>query len=799
MSTESLHPNVQDFQQDTINLLHNIEEVMCRASNLLNSDASSKTGNKYAEFQKEVSEAKQNVEDLELRMAIVAPMKAGKSTIINAIVGQYILPSRASAMTTLPTEIIFSSNETQPVLTLDKSTVSCLRSSLLNLQQKINRDGSDKAVTKIEKYPHLTELIPKIQNGFLIQPETIGLQGVQETLTDLNDIVRVSTVLDRSTNPLNLVDFHVPCIHTPFWKATDTRQAKSLGNLVIVDTPGPNEAGDNLGLSAVVQDQLRRSSMVLIVLDFTQLNNQAAEEIKRQVKPVIELLGKENLYVLVNKVDQRTEKDPMTSEKVKQFVLADLGLGKSSDNDAERVFEVAAKWAFCAASFLVEMQHYPNIQKEEMRTARALAEQVFGMDWEEELEDCSLERLQKKAQRLWRKSGFEPFLEKSINVLMETAAPRCIKSALNLSRNRLEELSDDVQLRASAIAKDGEKLRLEVGALEEDLKHLEACRERLKEVDKIKNQLQKRLERLLIELKKTAKVSLEDYASKDTRKNHGQGGSPTTLWGSLALIVENLKSPVEAFTKDFQPSGVFKFGDKYRAEKFADQAVAYAQQRVEILLSKVREETTQEVEKARSELMSFLEKETNPIVERARTRLNQSFNITLSLSPLDVDISENISVNRPSIKSNTEVVSQGYENVTVKKRVFWTLWIFKVNVTEQRKLPDRTKNYYTVSLKGLIPEINKSTEASITAIEESLNKYLDDDFQQRVDQFFNSLDAYLSNYRDSLKQAQEDQRLAVEDKKALIHGFNSIVPEATEQIKKCNTYAERANSLIKGQ
>ncbi|BDT11122.1 MULTISPECIES: hypothetical protein [Limnospira] len=40
-------------------------------------------------------------------------------------------------------------------------------------------------------------------------------------------------------------------------------------------------------------------------------------------------------------------------------------------------------------------------------------------------------------------------------------------------------------------------------------------------------------------------------------------------------------------------------------------------------------------------------------------------------------------------------------------------------------------------------------QASITALEESLNKYLDDDFQQRFDQFFASLDAYLSNYRDS--------------------------------------------------
>ncbi|WP_434221775.1 hypothetical protein ACOKW7_21180 [Limnospira platensis CENA597] len=508
-------------------------------------------------------------------------------------------------------------------------------------------------------------------------------------------------------------------------------------------------------MSAVVAEQLRRSSMVLIVLDFTQLNNKAAEEIKRQVEPVVRLLGKENLYVLVNKVDQRTEKDPMTSEKVKQFVIADLGLGESSD--AGRVFEVAARWAFCAASFLSEMQHHPNIKKEEMKTARALAEQVFGIDWEEELEDCSLEQLQKKAQRLWKKSGFEPFLENAINVLMESAAPRCIKSALNLSRQRLEELRDDVILRSSAIAKDEEKLRLEVAALEQDLEHLELSRKRLKEVDNIKNHLQKNLEDLLGKLKETAAISLEDYFAKEDyeqanliqRLDIEARKIFTTPLGSFELfpkwISERLKNAVE-----FKSSGILEFKSDDEAEEFANGAVAYAKQRAESLLVAFREETIREVEKARSKLMSFLEQETNPIIERARTRLNKSFDITLSLPPPVVDTSDHISVNRPHIRSQTKTIDQGYEEVTVNKRVWWHwLWIIPIGLTEKRKRPNKNIDYYTVSLNELIPEINYSMQASITALEESLNKYLDDDFQQRFDQFFASLDAYLSNYRDS--------------------------------------------------
>ena len=52
------------------------------------------------------------------------------------------------------------------------------------------------------------------------------------------------------------------------------------------------------------------------MLDFTQLNNQAAEGLKRQAQPVINLIGNKNLCALVNKVDRRRKGD-MTSEHVK--------------------------------------------------------------------------------------------------------------------------------------------------------------------------------------------------------------------------------------------------------------------------------------------------------------------------------------------------------------------------------------------------------------------------------------------------------------------------------------------------
>jgi hypothetical protein len=171
--------------------------------------------------------------------------------------------------------------------------------------------------------------------------------------------------------------------------------------------------------------------------------------------------------------------------------------------------------AFAAANFMQELEQHPDASVVQMKAARTLAQEVFGIDWEEELEDATVEDVQKKAQRLWKKSSFDLFLEKAINALMERAAPKCMKSALQLSRNCLVELRDDVKLRSSAIAQDAEKLQREVGALEADLHLLELCRSRLKEVDKIKAQLQQTLNATLESLKNKAKVTLEDYFGKE--------------------------------------------------------------------------------------------------------------------------------------------------------------------------------------------------------------------------------------------------------------------------------------------
>lgn len=791
--------SVRDIQNDVIELLEKIESLMGRASNALKSDG---TGKKYAEFERQIVSKKHDVEELELAMSIVAPMKAGKSTIINAVVGFDLLPSRAAAMTTLPTEIVFNKDLEEPVLIVPEDCCKAFNTTVEAIQGNIYDEGIDANLKRIATYPHLQELLQEVEtiDKFFNSEEVKGSIEIKKVLTDLNDIVRLASILEPTKDPISRIR-DLPRIETPFCRfQKQDDQVDLLGSLVIVDTPGPNEAGENLKLSAVVEEQLKNSSIILIVLDFTQLNNQAADDIKRQVKPIIDLLGKENLYVLVNKVDQRTENDPMTSEKVEKFVLADLEFGDREETD--RVFEVAARWAFCATNFLTEAQDNPNTELTQLSTARPLAEQVFGIDWEEDLEDASLTSLEKKAQRLWKKSGFQSFLDRSINALMERAAPLAMKSALNYSQGLLNELKDDVSLRRSAIFEDGEKLRNEVLALEADLKRLEMCRIKLKEVERVRLNLQKNLDEILKVVRENALVNLKDFFAREEYEKADSFKrfdiEARNLFqkpiSSLPLFPDFISKMFKSL--EFKSSGEFEFTTEEQAENFANQSILYSKQKSEAILLDHKYIVEKEINKAHKGLLDFLEQETQPIINQAKDRLNENFNVSLSLPSPSFD-SDGINFANPRIKRSSRMVDQGYETIKVKKRSFWNwFWLVEFEVDKKRKKPDRKENLYIISLEELIPDINQSIENSINTLRQEINKYLDEDFQDRVNSFFDNLDTYLGSYRNSLRQAQSDQQLLKEEKDKLANNLNAIVPEAAENIKKCSSHLDLIEYLL---
>jgi F0F1-type ATP synthase membrane subunit b/b' len=208
------------------------------------------------------------------------------------------------------------------------------------------------------------------------------------------------------------------------------------------------------------------------------------------------------------------------------------------------------------------------------------------------------------------------------------------------------------------------------------------------------------------------------------------------------------------------------------------------------LVESVRKQAKKIIEQARQDITNSLDTETQPIIERARQRLNESFHINLSLPTPNLD-SRSIVNTKINVNQHTKWIAQGYETKTIEKRdLFHWFWLVKKKETINVKRPDKKEDYYTISLQEIIDKSNKLIEDSIENIKEGINQYLDEDFKQRVDKFFAELDSYLTNYCNTLIQAQTDQKIQSVEKEKLVNNLHSLETQTSQKINKVNGYLE---------
>ncbi len=750
MSNDALRPDIYSLQQSVVDVLSQVRDLMNYASKKL--EAPDSKDKRYAEHAKSIENEITKVKNLELRMAIAAPMKAGKSTIINAIVGQDILPSRNAAMTTLPTEIIFSKDVTEPKLKLRYQLApesddfvdiySVLRRSWGKLQEQINTIGITQASEDIAEYPHLQDLLKDVSKSLDIPflSEVSGTEAIQKSLTDLNDLVRLCGILVPSDNPLmRLVS--VPRIEVPFLDEKSGLKLDSVGKLVIVDTPGPNEAGD-LNLANVVKIQLNVSSIILLVLDYTQLNTEAAENVKNDVNEVSKIKCKDSIYILVNKIDLRKSKNDMTEEQVLDFVKNKFDIQGSSD----RVFEISASRAAYASNFRSEHRMKPDIDEPQlMESAELLARQAFGDMWEDAFPEASMEGMLKAADRIWSKSGFANFLERAIAVLMAEAAPKALKSSLESASNNLTLFKNYIETEKET----SETKVTAIDAIENDLREINERREPLKvEVEDLRKSLEKELE----------------------------------------FDLSNMQDQSREQSKKIFSRGEIEFQSASEATRFVETETASVKMIVNNLISVTRDGTGRKVKDLSKRVEELIRTKTKPIIEKAQRRLSKQFNVTLELTDIfDKLYPENV---REDVRLDIQAKSRSRKYTaynTVKEHYWYTLWLWE----HEKQVPvSRTERFFIVSVDEVNKTVDESIEAAVKKVKQKVFDYLEKDFQSVIDKYFDELDGFLKGYQESLQKSidvkKQDPRTRAEYKVALdkISDDSAKLKVAVENQKK---------------
>ncbi|MEH0888388.1 clamp-binding protein CrfC [Enterobacter sp. UNJFSC 003] len=395
---------------------------------------------------------------LEMVLAIVGTMKAGKSTTINAIVGTEVLPNRNRPMTALPTLIRHTPGQKEPVLHF--SHVSPIDDLILLLQKKLCDDDRGKLAQRLEIDKDMITLLERIEKGEAFEKHHLGAQPIFHCLKSLNDLVRLSLALEVEFPFSEYAAIeNIPVIEVEFVHLAGLDA--HLGQLTLLDTPGPNEAGQP-HLQKMLTDQLARASAVLAVMDYTQLKSISDEEVRQ----AISVAGKSiPLYALVNKFDQK-DRNSDDEEQVKAMISGTLMKGNISPG---QIYPVSSMWAYLANRARYEMTTHGRLpDHQEQRWVQDFAEAALGRRWRTaDLDD--IDHIRHAADLLWEDSLFEQPIRKLIYAAYANASLFALRSASHKLLNYAQNAREYLDFRYQGLTVAFEALELNILRLEEDM------------------------------------------------------------------------------------------------------------------------------------------------------------------------------------------------------------------------------------------------------------------------------------------------------------------------------------------
>ena len=368
------------------------------------------------------------LERFETVIAVVGTMKAGKSTMINAIVGREVLPNRNAPMTAIPTLIKHSKGRKQPHLTFSEKASQPVQQLVQDLRKQFKKKQYAQMLESLKLDKDLYLTIERIQQGTKVIKQALGEQQIFDFLIFLNDLVRIAPHFDLSFPFEKYQDIdQLPIIDVEFVHLKDIPE--QYGQLVLLDTPGPNEAGQ-IHLRPMLQDQLKKASVVLAVMDYTQLKSEADAQVRKDIQSIAHT-AKDRIYALVNKFDN-CDRNGMNESEVKTFVE---GLTEGVITQ-ENIYPVAAKWAYLANRAKYESFKNGTLADTEDKSWVDNFYQEAGL---RRKEYRTADRIAEAIDDLWEGSLFSKPLKEVIAESYEKAAYVALDSAIDKLDSYLEQ------------------------------------------------------------------------------------------------------------------------------------------------------------------------------------------------------------------------------------------------------------------------------------------------------------------------------------------------------------------------
>lgn len=727
----------------------------------------------------------------EMVLAVVGTMKAGKSTTINAIVGQEILPNRNRPMTSVPTLIRHVPGKTEPVLHLEH--IQPVRNLLITLQEKLATPAGQQVAQTLQQTGDTRELLDILTDDGWLKNEYHGEEEIFTGLASLNDLVRLAAAMGSEFPFDEYAEVQkLPVIDVEFSHLVGMDECQ--GTLTLLDTPGPNEAGQPQ-MEVMMRDQLQKASAVLAVMDYTQMNSKADEEVRKELNAIADVsVGR--LFVLVNKFDEK-DRNGDGADAVCQKVPAMLN---SDVLPASRVYPGSSRQAYLANRALHELRKNGTLPVDEAWVDDFVREAFGRMKKDYVCKDSELAT--EGATDLWEGSLIDQLITEVILSSHSRAAALAVDSAAAKLMQNAENISEYLSLRHQGLMQSIQSLQAHITSLLEDIREIADCQEQVTaDVRMAMEEIDARTRELLTGVCTSLEEELNDYFRSGKRKEQQmleeENSAQPRERNAFAFFLDIFGTGNQHDRmRDFDPdSPEIKFSDRREALELMTQ--------IESTVTSLHREAEAQFRPELEKIVSGIETgfrgtalyATENIAGRINTRLeDEGFTVKISfpaVSQLQT---------RLAVKTNLSALMEERTETVTRRRRQSGLWgkicgafgtsdwgweTYKENVSRS-----------VININTVRKEVMSLTRAYFGELQASIEQDINQPVRQEIDAFFCAFREKVEQLRNTLIQSSEDHKRDQQAQERLTRRLQALNERVPELITDSKALREELETML---
>lgn len=727
----------------------------------------------------------------EMVLAVVGTMKAGKSTTINAIVGQEILPNRNRPMTSVPTLIRHVPGKTEPVLHLEH--IQPVRNLLITLQEKLATPAGQQVAQTLQQTGDTRELLDILTDDGWLKNEYHGEEEIFTGLASLNDLVRLAAAMETEFPFDEYAEVQkLPVIDVEFSHLVGMDACQ--GTLTLLDTPGPNEAGQPQ-MEVMMRDQLQKASAVLAVMDYTQMNSKADEDVRKELNAIADVSAG-RLFVLVNKFDEK-DRNGDGADAVRQKVPAMLN---SDVLPASRVYPGSSRQAYLANRALHELRKNGTLPVDEAWVDDFVREAFGRMKKDYVCKDSELAT--EGATDLWECSLIDQLITEVILSSHSRAAALAVDSAAAKLMQNAENISEYLSLRHQGLMQSIQSLQAHITSLLEDIREIADCQEQVTaDVRMAMEEIDARTRELLTGVCTSLEEELNDYFRSGKRKEQQmleeENSAQPRERNAFAFFLDIFGTGNQHDRmRDFDPdSPEIKFSDRREALELMTQ--------IESTVTSLHREAEAQFRPELEKIVSGIETgfrgtalyATENIAGRINTRLeDEGFTVKISfpaVSQLQT---------RLAVKTNLSALMEERTETVTRRRRQSGLWgkicgafgtsdwgweTYKEDVSRS-----------VININTVRKEVMSLTRAYFGELQASIEQDINQPVRQEIDAFFCAFREKVEQLRNTLIQSSEDHKRDQQAQERLTRRLQALNERVPELITDSKALREELETML---